>query len=437
MDTSSGNIHRAISLVWNLKTVYFAYFSPLAKYPGPQTLAKFTKFWQLRVTLQKQGHHVYRELHAKYGPVVRIGPHSLSFDDARAVKAIYGSGAASFPRDSSFPAVGLNPDHLPVFFCIDGRAHQAARRKVGSAYTMTSILGMEDRIDSIVGALQSRLDEAAENGGFMDISEWIGYFSFDVISDLAYGQAFGCLATGGDVNGIVSGLQNGFLFPVLFSTFPGLFGALFSVLGRVAKPPDDAGIGLAIKMANNIVNERYQRPSDKRDLLNAFIGSKDPDGIAIHRDQVRGEVIATLVAGSDTTSLSIIGCLGYVLQHPDVHARLQEELSTVTFDKEIPSFRQLQALPYLTAVIQETLRLSPSIGGAFIRRVAVGGAEVLPGQYVPGGTVVGVNNWVFGRNTNFYGPDADQFRPQRWLESDQKTKMMKNYEFSFGHGARM
>ncbi|CAK7215970.1 hypothetical protein SBRCBS47491_002672 [Sporothrix bragantina] len=394
----------------------------------------------LSVTLGKKGHLVYHEIHAKYGPVVRTGPYSLSFDDARAVKAIYGKGTTSFPRDNNFPAVGLNPDHLPVFFCIDAATHQAARRKVGSAYTMSSILNMEDRIDSMAVALQHRLDEAAANGRFFDISKWIGFFSFDVISYLAYGDAFGCLATGDDVNGILAGLQGGLVFTALFTTFSGLFGVLFSILGKVAKPPDDSGIGFAIKMANQIVEDRYARPSDKRDLLNAIIASKNPDGVPIHRDQVRGEVIATLVAGGDTTSLSILGCLGFLLQHPDVLARLKDELASVPLEhgREVPRYQTLQALPYLTAVIQETLRLSPSVGAAFTRRVPAGGAEVLPGQFLPGNTVVSVNNWVFGRNKEFYGHDAEQFRPERWIESDEETiKRMKNYEFSFGHGARI
>lgn len=419
-------------------SLYIAYLGPLAKYPGP-TAAKFTRFWGLRVTFGKQGHHVYRELHDRYGPVVRIGPSSLSFDDAGAVKVIYGQngkgGSLSFPRDAAFPAVGLNPQHLPVFMCLETSTHQVSRRKIGSAYTMTSILALEDRVDNIVALLRERLDEAATNGGFVDISNWVAYFAFDVISDLAYGQAFGCLATGNDVHGIIEGLQGGFQFPVLFNMFPWLFNGMHAIFGKAVEPKDDAGIGLAVKMAHNIVAERYQHPSEKRDLLNAFIAGKDNEGTPIHADQVRGEVIGTLVAGGDTTSLTTLGCLGYLLQHPQVLAKLKEELAGL--DIPSPSYRQLQALPYLTAVIQEALRLSPAVGGAFTRQVPAGGSDILPGQFVPGGTVVSVNNWVFGRNKAFYGPDADQFRPERWLEDEERTKRMKNYDFSFGHGARV
>lgn len=164
-------------------------------------------------------------------------------------------------------------------------------------------------------------------------------------------------------------------------------------------------------MANHIVAERYAHPSDKRDLLNAMVKSKSSDGVPIHQDQVRDEVIATLVAGGDTTATSILGCLGYLLRNTDILINLRAEIADARargdLGQRIPKFQQLQKLPYLDAVIQEALRLSPSIGSTFTRQVPAGGAEVLSGQFLPGGTTVGVNNWVFGRNESTYGPNAE------------------------------
>lgn len=113
---------------------------------------------------------------------------------------------------------------------------------------MTNILNMEPRIDAVLAALQDRLDEEAANGRIFDISAWINFFTFDVISDLAYGEAFGCLETGKGVHGILTALQSGFLLPVLFGTFPELFNPLFATVGRFLEPQADFGIGLAIKV---------------------------------------------------------------------------------------------------------------------------------------------------------------------------------------------
>jgi cytochrome P450 len=190
------------------------------------------------------------------------------------------------------------------------------------------------------------------------------------------------------------------------------------------------------------VDQRYRVPSEKRDLLNAIISSKDPDGVPIHQDQVRGEVIATLVAGGDTTAMSILGCVGFLLRSPRVYTKLRNEIDTAYTEEQwpedrIPQYHELNKLPYLTAVINETLRFSPSVGAAFSRKTPEPGVEILPGHYIPGGTEVGVNNWIIGRNVELYGADAEEFLPERWFKDEAKTKVMKDYEFAFGHGARM
>jgi cytochrome P450 len=197
-------------------------------------------------------------------------------------------------------------------------------------------------------------------------------------------------------------------------------------------------------MANTILHERLRRPSSKRDLLNAFLAGSDGHGTPIHRDQVHGEVMATLIAGGDSTAMTILGCLGFLLQSPAVLHKLREEFAHAKASgmvapqgpAEVAKFADLQKLPYLSAVISETLRLTPAIGAAFWRRVPEGGCEVEPGVWVPGGAEIGVNNWIFGRNEEVYGEDAGQFRPERWLDEEERRRLGE-YDFGFGHGNRV
>src|ERR1700761_7684771 len=78
----------------------------------------------------------------------------------------------------------------------------------------------------------------------------------DIITDLAFGEAFGCLKTGKDVNGIISGLQEGYLFAIILSVFPWIGNILSNnTLSKYLKPPDDEGIGLAVKVIGMIMNE--------------------------------------------------------------------------------------------------------------------------------------------------------------------------------------
>jgi hypothetical protein len=86
------------------------------------------------------------------------------------------------------------------------------------------------------------------------------------------------------------------------------------------------------------------------------------------------------------------------------------------------SFAECSKLPYLDAVICESLRFSRSIGGVFTREVLKGGAEILPGDVVPSGSIIGVNNWVMGRNQDIYGADAEDFMPEQWLNEANRKK---------------
>ena len=65
------------------------------------------------------------------------------------------------------------------------------------------------------------------------------------------------------------------------------------------------------------------------------------------------------------------------------------------------------------------MRLHSGVSYPLERVVPQGGAKIC-GQFVPEGTVVGVNAWVVHRNKDIYGSDAEQFRPERWLDADEE-----------------
>ncbi|KAI9661138.1 MAG: hypothetical protein M1821_009465 [Bathelium mastoideum] len=419
------------------------FFSPLSRYPGP-FLASISVLWKFRVALSKREHLIYHDAHQKYGPIFRDSPNSLSFCDARAVKKIYGIGKGAYSRTGLFkpPNKKLDFDnHPPVFLAKLTSTHQKARRKVASAYSMTSVLQMENQIDDMLRQWQERLDQEAEQDRTFDLSKWVNYLTLDILSELAYGGAFGFLEKDEDVMGISKGLSGGYLFSLLLMYFPALGRLLFAwPITLVFKMPTKTGIGAAYRMASEMVDMREKFGSEKKDLIGAIMSSKDLDGTPIHHDQVMGEVVATLVAGSDTTANAIVGTVGYLLQNPSAHRKLRDEIDTADargeISKGVPRYSETQNLPWLDACISESLRLSPSISTSFPRAVPAGGDEVIPGQVIPGGTSVGVNNWVMGRDKAFYGPDAEMYRPERWENPQDKTRM-KDYEFAFGHGARV
>ena len=80
-----------------------------------------------------------------------------------------------------------------------------------------------------------------------------------------------------------------------------------------------------------------------------------------------------------------------------------------------------------SAVINEAFRIHPPVGLILERHVPVGG-DIISGVHLPEGTIVGINAWVLHRNKSIFGDDAEEFRPERWIESDAERlrKMRRN-----------
>ena len=100
------------------------------------------------------------------------------------------------------------------------------------------------------------------------------------------------------------------------------------------------------------------------------------------------------------------------------------------------SYKQSKdSIAYIEAVMKESMRIHPGIGLLLERHVPEGSAEIC-GQYIPGGTVVGVNAWVTHHDPKVF-PNPDQFIPERWTDScDERKAEMERSFFAFGAGPR-
>lgn len=149
-----------------------------------------------------------------------------------------------------------------------------------------------------------------------------------------------------------------------------------------------------------------------------------------------------IAAGSDTTAITLSAIVYYVYSNRDVleklRTELKENLAAGTISSPI-TFKEAQRLPYLQAVVKESLRMHPATGFTMPRVVPRGGKQ-LAGHFFPEGVTVGVNSWVAHRNKGVFGDDADSFRPERWLDAQEldgkRANSMEEYSFAFGQGSR-
>lgn len=135
----------------------------------------------------------------------------------------------------------------------------------------------------------------------------------------------------------------------------------------------------------------------------------------------------------------------YALKDQRVWKRLEGEIRT-HFSAGVPiSHSDARALPYLEAVVNEAMRYHPPISMNMERIVPPEGLTLPDGSFVPGGTLVGMNPYIVCRNKRVFGPDADDFRPDRWLREDSETEdaykermqLWSTTQIQFGGGSRI
>lgn len=177
------------------------------------------------------------------------------------------------------------------------------------------------------------------------------------------------------------------------------------------------------------------------------------------------ESLFQIAAGSDTTATAIRATLLYIMTTPRAYHALQAEIDGAIKAGKISNpatNAEANNLPYLQVclshslthstrsynktdaddgmrarqgVILEGLRLFPPFTGLVYKVVPPEG-DTIDGKPVPGGTLVAPNVWAIGRHRGVFGPDADVFRPERWLEVDaaERAEMRRVAEMVFGYG---
>lgn len=198
--------------------------------------------------------------------------------------------------------------------------------------------------------------------------------------------------------------------------------------------------------AARVVEDREKGPpldTLRQDMYSRFLEARKTHPEIVDDEAVARYVFTNLFAGSDTTAIVLRTVVHYTLRNPSVRRRLLDEIDNARLRYPV-SFKAAQALPYLDAVIKESLRIHPIAGNSFERVISEQGLPLPDGRKLPGGTIVAMSAW----NVHFdpiFGDHVDTFNPDRWLrqthESEEKwqerVSAMKKANIAFGYGSRI
>ena len=179
------------ALVYCVRNVYF---HPLSKFPGPKKAA-FSPAWAMRSWLSGFFVHSIKALHDEYGPVVRIAPNQLSFCSPTSWKAIYGHipGRKVFMKSSMYEP--LPGEERNIVSVANTSHHAVMRRNLSHGFSAAALLAQEDRVQHFVDLLVHQIETHCCKHAD-DMTKWYNYTTFDIVGELAFGEAFGSLKSG-------------------------------------------------------------------------------------------------------------------------------------------------------------------------------------------------------------------------------------------------
>ncbi|XP_010676963.3 geraniol 8-hydroxylase-like [Beta vulgaris subsp. vulgaris] len=172
------------------------------------------------------------------------------------------------------------------------------------------------------------------------------------------------------------------------------------------------------------------------DLLDVILDVMEEQKDEINGDHLHHLLLDLLGAGMDTTSKTIEWAMAELLRNPSVLLKLQEELEGVMGKGKntVVQESNISQLPYLQAVVKETLRLHPAAPLLLPRKVE---QDIdIDGFLLPKDAMLIINAWAIGRDPNTW-TSPDLFSPERFLGSELEVKTQFSQLFTFGAGKKI
>ncbi|KAL4862463.1 hypothetical protein BDV12DRAFT_203048 [Aspergillus spectabilis] len=436
-------IYATIALiVWIIQLAYKTHTSPLHRIPGPL----YTKFTRLPLKLSiitGRRIHFIHSLHRAHGQIVRVSPSEISISSLPEFKEIHRPGSGFLKAEwyekfvmsgtDTGKGLGNGKRELGVFAMRDPREHAARRKLLARAFSKSELRGtwegvVREKVRIAVGKMKNEI----EDGSKCDVMKWWTFLATDVAAQLMFGEDFGMVALG----------QKNEYIHILESTMKGSgINAELPLVGLIARHLPIAHIRSMFRASSYLTN--YGRravtnargnSASSRNIFSGMIHASEKTDSSLTEENVVTEAGNLIVAGSDTTAVTLTYLIWAVLSRPKLQKELQNEVQGLA---EGYGEADLEALPLLNAVIKETLRLYGAAPGSLPRSVPEGGAT-LAGYYIPGGTTVSTQSYTIHRDPEIY-PNPEDFDISRWLNDDEKNDLAAamNMAFSpFGTGAR-
>ncbi|XP_010557399.1 PREDICTED: cytochrome P450 94C1-like [Tarenaya hassleriana] len=265
------------------------------------------------------------------------------------------------------------------------------------------------------------LNSFGDHGLDLDLQDAFRRFSFDTISKLSFGFDPVCLRLPLTSSELVDAFDMASTLSAHRALAPSpLFWKIKRFLNIGSEKKLKQSIDVINRLVGDLIKQRRKKGSgmNNNDLISRFMAVVGDDD-----EYLRDIVVNFLLAGRDTVAAGLTGFFWLLNRHPEVENRIREELERVMgpgLDPVTASFNQMQEMNYLHSTVYESMRLLPPV--QFDSKFALNNDILADGTFVESGARVTYHPYAMGRMDRVWGPDCEEFRPERWLDSAGKFR---------------
>lgn len=269
----------------------------------------------------------------------------------------------------------------------NNKFHSRVRHLLSISFTEYSLHSQHPFIHFHADMLVAKIHDLAtangtvKKGALVNMTDWLNFFTIDVIGDLAFGESFGCLESGEYhlwIRTLFSYLKGRSL-----AAAPRYYPSIEYLLQKLIPKSVLEGQRCHSQYLNEKINHHFGSKTSRPDFMTSFMKNN-----VSFKNMSRDEILSTfnhiIVSGSETTATTLTGIFNHLSKNEKIQRRLQAEIRARFQNEEEITIDAIQDLSYLEAVLNEGLRMCNPIPGGLPRVVPEGGGTYA-GVYLPEG----------------------------------------------------
>ncbi|EGN99106.1 hypothetical protein SERLA73DRAFT_181927 [Serpula lacrymans var. lacrymans S7.3] len=395
----------------------------------------------------------------QYGPTWRtqgcFGEDVLWTADPKTLQYIFHTSAYRFPKTKMLEQAAKNISGRGIV-SVQGEVHQRQRKIMSPAFSAGQLRTFLPNFRQSAARLSRKWKDQIESSPSLDsaiinIPQMMARMTLDVIGEVAFDYRFGALDD--QENELAVVFRDLFLDSMLHPpAWDVLFKATWryipdSILHYVRHIPTREYsrfkdfLDTSFRIGKDLVDQKASgTEKGSKDILSILVQSNIAEDAKkrLNEDEMLSQIATLLLAGHDTTANTLVWTLYELARHPEDQQKVRDEIAAARKDVEtrgdedfVPS--DFDSMPFLNAVLKESLRLHP-VGAVLFREA--GGEDILPlsepletvsGKMidqisVSKGQTINVSVCAYNRLQSVWGEDGDSWNPSRFLDSGKEGR---------------